>query len=272
MLLQGLGGATRVSTWVTGLGLPYPEANGYAYTVASGVARTSFDAARPRQKPLNSLNLRTFTLSVLLRQSQLGVAERFLGSYGGTWFTIPVLGGAESLPIIDMRVRLTGSFSVSAVGYDLYRMELPLESRKIPYSWVLSEYESGWVDSTAMRVVGNEFTVPNSDGFINGARFSCVGPSTLVQVLQLDVDDVVVHRLDNILIDEPRKEFSFDSVHIKEGSVVRVAMYGPSSLQNVNYFSLHGLGRGFTATAPGETLVYSNTAYSCDVRFRLIDG
>lgn len=117
-----------MSTW-SDLGLPYLESPGYGYSVGAALLRTPFTTAHPRQRRKHTKSRKTFAAHVLLTQAQLGVATEFLETYGFTWFTIDLLSGEgnPSGEVLPHSVRLREAYSVSAAGYDLYRVELTLE-------------------------------------------------------------------------------------------------------------------------------------------------
>jgi hypothetical protein len=116
-----------MSTW-SDLDLPLPEVSGYGYTHDSGVLRTSFVTAHPRQARTYQTNRRTFSAEVQVTQAQLKVATDFLEVYGFTWFSIELLSGQYfSEPVSTQCVRLSADYSVSAVGYDLYKLQMSLE-------------------------------------------------------------------------------------------------------------------------------------------------
>lgn len=116
-----------MSTWAE-LGLPVPEVSGYSYSTDAGLLRTSFPTAHPRQKRAYRKNRRLFTLEVQLTQAQLKTATDYLEAGGFTWFPITLLSGKDFADSVSVHcLRLTSDYSVSAVGYDLYKLQMSAE-------------------------------------------------------------------------------------------------------------------------------------------------
>jgi hypothetical protein len=155
------------------LELPPPEAQGYGYSIDAGLVRTTFDTAKPRQGRKHTSNKRTFTAEVKLRQAQLKIAINFLETYGYTWFSIELLSGEYSdAPVSPHCVRLAEAYTITAIGADLYSLQMVLEQlveTTITYTttlYPLDAYErvlfgipdpdSSWVDMDVMHLVREE--------------------------------------------------------------------------------------------------------------------
>jgi len=116
-----------MSAW-SNLGLPTPEVAGYGYTIDAGILRTPFASSHQRQRRQHTTNKRTFTVSVLLTQSQVRTATAFLETSGFSWFSMDLLSGHRDAEVIASHcVKVVNNFTLSAVGANYYRLEMTLE-------------------------------------------------------------------------------------------------------------------------------------------------
>lgn len=113
--------------WI-GLNLPLPEESSYSYTRDHGLLRTASDAPQPRQRRLRTVRPRQFSVSVILTQAELQIAEAALQADGYSWFIMPLLSGRD-VGITEHMVRLIEPWSVSCVDWDRYEMTMKLEER-----------------------------------------------------------------------------------------------------------------------------------------------
>ena len=120
MILQTFG-------WL-GLNLPLPEESSYGYTRDHGLLRTASDTPQPRQRRIRTVRPRQFSVSVILTQQELQIAEAALQADGYSWFVMPLLSGRDA-NIVEHTVRLIEPWSVSCVDWDRYEMTLSLEDR-----------------------------------------------------------------------------------------------------------------------------------------------
>lgn len=108
------------------LGLPAPQASDYGYDVDTGLQRTPFETAQPRQRKRHTAWNRTFTLSFLLSQAELQIAEAALKADGYSWFQMKLVSRGGVL--VDHLVRLIEPWSVSAFSPEFFTLSLQVES------------------------------------------------------------------------------------------------------------------------------------------------
>jgi hypothetical protein len=109
--------------------LPPAQSSDYQYEIYSGLVRTPFVAAHPRQMRKTRTNRHTFILSWLVTQAELKTAKAFLQTYGFTWFTMPLLSGRTATPIDTLIVRVIADDKVEALGWDTYKLSLQVEEK-----------------------------------------------------------------------------------------------------------------------------------------------
>lgn len=118
-----------IDGWL-GLNLPLPEESSYSYTRDHGLLRTSITTPQPRQRRIRTVRQRQFSVSVVLTQAELQIAEPALQAEGYSWFVMPLLSGRD-VGVVEHMVRLIEPWSVACVDWDQYEMTLKLEEADI---------------------------------------------------------------------------------------------------------------------------------------------
>jgi hypothetical protein len=95
------------------LGLPYPDVEGYSYTIRNGIVRTAFDDGTFRQRRQYTHWPRTWNLQFTINVDTWHTMSGFLAVAGSNWFTMPLVSG-ESSDVADHTVRLLGGPVVTA--------------------------------------------------------------------------------------------------------------------------------------------------------------
>ena len=113
-----------------GLNLPLPEESSYSYTRDHGLLRTATTTPQPRQRRIRTVRPRQFSVSVILTQQELRIAESALSSHGYSWFVMPLISGRD-VGVTEHMVRLIEPWSVSCVDWDRYEMTMRLEDSDI---------------------------------------------------------------------------------------------------------------------------------------------
>lgn len=262
------------SDW-SNFGLPPVQEDGYGYTVASGVLRTPFDTAQPRQKRGNVLNVRQFAGHVLLTQAQLGNAEAAINAFGFQWFTLELISGYANSALVPGEypsihsVRLTADYRVSAVGVDTYRLELALESRELPYQWLIADGLT-WTTSAVARYVGLRVSPVPFPTTVKGVRFRAGQAGSTISSAYLVNDGV---RTDIITTPTPCGTewlvVNLPPFQVAELGTLDIAMTCSSYAWVSNLFASNNTLRGFEAGADNyPPAVFTSSAFGVDVLYR----
>ena len=126
-----------MSAW-TDLGLPLPNAKGYAYTRDAALLRSPFDSAIPDQDQRNTNFRKTFEVSWDLTLEQLPLAEQYLLQYGYSWFDLELVSNETPTDeiISTHQIRLTSNYIVKPLGGIYFQLNASIESRVTPVSCI----------------------------------------------------------------------------------------------------------------------------------------
>ena len=124
-----------MSAW-TDLGLPLPNAKGYAYTRDAALLRSPFDSAMPDQDQRNTNWRKTFNVSWTLSLEQLNLACQYLLSVGFSWFDLELVSNETPVnEIISIhQIRLTSNYDIKPIGGIYFELSASVESRVTPVS------------------------------------------------------------------------------------------------------------------------------------------
>ena len=124
-----------MSAW-TDLGLPLPNAKGYAYTRDAALLRSPFDSAIPDQDQRNTNFRKTFEVSWDLTLEQLPLAEQYLLQYGYSWFDLELV--SNETPVNEIisthQIRLISNYKIQPIAGLYLRLTAQIESRINPQS------------------------------------------------------------------------------------------------------------------------------------------
>lgn len=262
------------SDW-SNFGLPPVQRGGYGYRVASGVLRTPFDTAQPRQTRTNTLDVRAFSGQVQMNHAQLRNAERAIAAFGFGWFTLDLISGYAGtnrvpgvFPSVHT-VRLTADYRVSVLGADLYQMDLNLETRPNPYQWVIADGQV-WTGGATARYVGLRVSPLGSPATVRAVRFRAGVPGSTISSAFIAVDGV---RKDLITsaweVGDVWRVLEIAPLSVPQGATVDVAASMSSYSWVDGYLASSAILSGFEAGAEVyPPTVFSDSAFGVDLSYR----
>lgn len=109
-------------------GLPRPTYEGYAYEVSAGLLRTKMADGTTRQRRQFFQRPHTFSLQWKVNTVEMGEVLAAVDTYGYDGVYIPLVTGAGGrMRALDHLIRVTSDIQVTAVSYDLYRVDVSAE-------------------------------------------------------------------------------------------------------------------------------------------------
>lgn len=102
-------------------GLPEPTLDGYGYTVAGGISRTTYDDGSVRQRRRRPRGRRQYRLTWEVDAAVLQTLELWLAAYASTWFPWP---GPEG----ELTLRMVSGPEVAWVQHDRARVTITAEA------------------------------------------------------------------------------------------------------------------------------------------------
>lgn len=262
------------SDW-SNFGLPPVQRGGYGYTVASGVLRTPFDTAQPRQKRTNTLDVRAFSGQVQMTQAQLRNAEAAISAFGFNWFTMDLVSGYAGtnrvpgvFPSVHT-VRLTADYRVSVLGEDLYQMDLNLETRPNPYQWVIADGQV-WTGSATARYVGLQVSPLGFPATVRAVRFRAGAPSSSISSAFIVINGARTNLVTAPFeVGDVWRVLEIAPLSVPQGATVDLAMTCSSYAWVADYYKSSALLSGFEAGAEVyPPTVFSDNAFGIDLEFR----
>lgn len=132
-----------MSAWLD-LGLPLPNAKGYAYTRDAALLRNEFPVALPDQGQRNTAWHKNLSVSWKLTLDELVLAEAYLLQYGYSWFNLELVTDdtGESEDLSMHIVRLTSNYKVEPIGGIAAKLSATLEVKTPPVSCTLATCDS----------------------------------------------------------------------------------------------------------------------------------
>ena len=255
--------------------LPPVQDDGYGYTVAANVMRTPFETPRPNQKRGDTLNIRQFNAHVLLTHTELMAAEAFTETRGFSWFSMDLISGyAEdtllpgSYPSIHS-VRMIREPRISELGKGRYRMDMMLESRPLPYNWVVVDGQT-WSTATSSQYVGLRVSPVPYPTTLKAARFKTDNAAGVVYKAYMVINGV---RTDLITLSQACGvdwlEIPFHNIEVPEQATLDVAMLASSTSFIADYYKNAANAKAFESL--GESYppsTFGVNAFGVDVQFR----
>lgn len=118
-----------MSHW-TNLGLPYPNAKGYAYTRDAALKRNEFSTALPDQSQRHTNWRKDISVNWTLTSEQVMLACTYLLSVGFSWFELELITNetpASALTSVHL-VRLRENFKIDPIAGQLFRLSAIVET------------------------------------------------------------------------------------------------------------------------------------------------
>lgn len=265
-----------MSNW-TDYGLPIVEAPGYGYSTAAGLMRTPFEVPQPNQKRANDLNVRQFNVSVNLTQAQLANAWAAIHAFGFTWFTIDLISGYaddKAVPGVvpsEHTVRIIGDCHFTAIGWDLYKMDIPLETKPKPYEWIIAPGQV-WQTSATPRYVGVRIAPLPFPAIVRAIRGRAGTWDSTVSSAFIVINGVRTDLITSPLPMGPNwLELEIEPIQVPQGATVDLAATMSSYAWVTDYYRSSALLSGFEAGAevyPPSS--FTDNAFGIDLNYRYL--
>ena len=237
--------------------------------------RTPFETAQPRQMRANDLNVRQFMVSVNLTQAEFSAAWAAIHAFGYTWFTIDLISGYADSKVVpgivpsEHTVRIIGDCHVTQVGWNLYKMDLTLETKPKIYEWIIAPGQI-WSTSTSPRYVGVRISPLPLPAVVRAIRGRAGAWNSTVSSAFIVINGVRTNLITAAIpIGPDWSELEIEPISIPRGATVDLAATMSSYAWVGNYYKSSALLNGFEAGSevyPPTT--FTDNAFGIDLNYR----